>query len=436
MPPVVSVDRLAKRYVLGARRATGTLRGAVAEFSRGPLGLLRRRASDREQELWALRDVTFDIAHGEVVGFIGHNGAGKSTLLKILSRIVEPTSGSVRIRGRVGSLLEVGTGFHPDLTGRENVYLNGALLGMRRTEIARRFDEIVAFSELERFLDTPVKRYSSGMYTRLAFAVAAHLEPEVLIVDEVLAVGDLAFQKKCLGKMSDVARNGRTVLFVSHNLQAVNNLCTRALLLSGGSVAFDGDTRTAVDVYTRQYDSGATARRWSTTPHRDGDERAVLTALAVRQAGNETSTFYSDEPVEVELQVTVAASPRFAGLRIGFSLVNADQVEVLSSYFDDLERSAPGLAEPGVYDLRCTIPGHLLQEGAFRLVPDVSIANVKYFAGPGEVVEFSVANVRGVGSRWQQQGWRRSVLLPYLPWTTEVAALPADPRETPHAAMS
>ncbi len=435
MPPVVSVEGLSKRYMLGARGAPASLRDTLTQFARAPLSNLRRRASDREVEMWALRDVSFDIAHGEVVGFIGHNGAGKSTLLKVLSRIVEPTAGRVQIRGRVGSLLEVGTGFHPDLTGRENIFLNGALLGMRRSEIARQFDEIVAFSEIERFLDTPVKRYSSGMYTRLAFAVAAHLEPEVLIVDEVLAVGDIAFQKKCLGKMSDIARHGRTVLFVSHNVQAVNTLCTRALLLSGGRVLHDGDARKVVDAYCGQYDTGAAARRWPLTPlHRDGDDRAVLTALAVRQPGNETSTFYSDESIEVELQVTVAEAPRFVGLRIGFSLLSAEQVEVLSSYFDDLERSVPGLAEPGVYDLRCTIPAHLLQEGAYRLVPDVSIANVKPFAGPGEAVEFSVVNVRGVGSRWQQPGWRRSVTLPYLSWTTEVAALPLESRERRHAA--
>lgn len=435
MPPVVSVEGLSKRYMLGARSSSGSLRDTLTEFARAPLSNFRRRASDREVEMWALRDISFDIAHGEVVGFIGHNGAGKSTLLKVLSRIVEPTAGRVQIRGRVGSLLEVGTGFHPDLTGRENIFLNGALLGMRRSEIIRQFDEIVAFSEIERFLDTPVKRYSSGMYTRLAFAVAAHLEPEVLIVDEVLAVGDMAFQKKCLGKMSDIARHGRTVLFVSHNVQAVNSLCTRVLLLSGGRVTHDGDARSVVDSYCRQYDSGATARRWPLAPlHGDGDDRVVLTALAVRQRENETSTFYSDESIEIELQVTVAESPRFVGLRIGFSLVNADQIEVLSSYFDDSQRSVPGLAEPGVYDLRCTIPADLLREGAYRLVPDVSIANEKQFAGPGEMVEFSVTNVRGVGSRWQQPDWRRSVVLPLLPWVTEIAAFATEPAAVHHAA--
>ncbi len=424
MPTVVSVDRLAKVYRLGGRPTSDTLRDAVVQFARAPLGALRRRQSDDPlQELWALRDVSFDISDGDVVGFIGHNGAGKSTLLKVLARIVEPTSGRVQIRGRVGSLLEVGTGFHPDLTGRENVYLNGALLGMRRFEIARRFDEIVAFSELERFLDTPVKRYSSGMYMRLAFAVAAHLEPEVLIVDEVLAVGDIAFQKKCLGKMMDVAKHGRTVLFVSHNLQAIANLCSRALLLAGGRVVEDGAAAGVIDRYYQAFQTGQTARSFG--DRADGDNRIVLSALSVDQPGSELASFRSEAPVEVAMQVRVTAEPPFDGLVIGFSLFNSDNVEVLSSYYDDLERSPPGAAESGVYDMRCTIPGHLLQEGTYRLIPNIAIAEIKRFAGDEHAVEFSVSNVRGVGSRWQSHRWRRSVVLPYLPWIVEGAELPA-----------
>ena len=209
------------------------------------------------EEFWALKDVDFEIKRGEVVGIIGRNGAGKSTLLKILSRITEPTEGRVTINGRIGSLLEVGTGFHPELTGRENIYLNGAILGMRRAEIRRKFDEIVAFAEIEKFLDTPVKRYSSGMYVRLAFAVAAHLEPEILLVDEVLAVGDAEFQRKSLGKMSDVANGGRTVLFVSHNLAAVRSLCSRAFLFERGKLAFGGDVSAALTSYERAYRSSS-----------------------------------------------------------------------------------------------------------------------------------------------------------------------------------
>src|SRR5437763_16103246 len=248
MPPAIRVSNLSKLYHLGVRSPGGyrTLRESLMAAVTAPF---RRREDAARNDLWALKDVSFEVNRGEVVGIIGRNGAGKSTLLKILSRITEPTEGEVEIAGRVGSLLEVGTGFHPELTGRENVYLNGAILGMKRSEIDRRFDEIVAFSEIERFLETPVKHYSSGMYTRLAFAVAAHLNPEILIVDEVLAVGDAAFQKKCLGKMGDVAGQGRTVLFVSHNMQAVRQLCSRAMWLHAGSVAADGPAAEVTEKY-------------------------------------------------------------------------------------------------------------------------------------------------------------------------------------------
>jgi lipopolysaccharide transport system ATP-binding protein len=250
---VITVENLGKRYTLRHQAAQGLFRDKLAHSLRAPLRWLTRSstpAAPTEEEFWALRDVNFSINRGDVVGIIGRNGAGKSTLLKILSRITEPTTGRVRIRGRIASLLEVGTGFHPELSGRENIFLNGAVLGMTRTEIRRKFDEIVAFAEVERFLDTPVKHYSSGMYVRLAFAVAAHLEPEILIVDEVLAVGDAAFQKKCLGKMDEVARtSGRTVLFVSHNLHAVRQLCGSALLLQQGRIQAVGRTSQLLDLY-------------------------------------------------------------------------------------------------------------------------------------------------------------------------------------------
>jgi lipopolysaccharide transport system ATP-binding protein len=257
VPPPIVTSQLSKRYSLGSRqRGYGTLREALA-------GLVRSGRNGVEAEetrsIWALRDVDVTIDEGEVVGLIGHNGAGKSTLLKILSRITEPTSGFADVTGRVGSLLEVGTGFHPELTGRENIYLNGAILGMRRDEIRRRFDEIVEFAELQRFLDTPVKRYSSGMSVRLAFAVAAHLEPEILLVDEVLAVGDAAFQRKSLGKMSAVAAEGRTVVFVSHNLAVIQALCKRAVLLDRGVVAADATVLESMDVYLRMLEEGAAA---------------------------------------------------------------------------------------------------------------------------------------------------------------------------------
>jgi len=285
------IEKLGKEYRVNRAEATGnfgyrTLREDLTRLARAPLQMLRGQARpSRFEEFWALREVSFDIEPGEVVGIIGRNGAGKSTLLKILSRITKPTTGSVEIHGRVGSLLEVGTGFHPELSGRENVYLNGAILGMSRGEIARKFDEIVAFAEVERFLDTPVKRYSSGMYVRLAFAVAAYLEPEILIVDEVLAVGDMAFQHKCLGRMQEVGRTGRTVLFVSHNMAAIESLCTRAILLDGGRVACCGDTPDLVAEYRRRVMAPTTGMR----NRFSGQGRVLRSVTLVDDSGAPTS---------------------------------------------------------------------------------------------------------------------------------------------------
>jgi ABC-type polysaccharide/polyol phosphate transport system ATPase subunit len=279
--PIISVRGLGKKYVLGKSLRHDTFRDSLAGLVRGAL---RRRplpeSRQRAEEFWALKDVSFDVQEGEVLGIIGRNGAGKSTLLKVLSRITEPTTGEIRTRGRVASLLEVGTGFHPELTGRENVFLNGAILGMRQAEIRAKFDEIVAFSGVERFLDTPVKRYSSGMYVRLAFAVAAHLDPEILIVDEVLAVGDMQFQEKCLAKMEDVAKcQGRTVLFVSHNLSAVSRLCQTGLCLAAGRVNAGGTAAAVIDAYHRSVEpTPETAAR----PRElcDGEARVVDWALS------------------------------------------------------------------------------------------------------------------------------------------------------------
>ncbi len=251
---VIHVENLGKRYRIGQRERYYALRDIIASFLSAPLRLFHRPSPDTQNlipntHIWALKDVSFEVNRGDVVGIIGRNGAGKSTLLKILSRITDPTEGYIEIHGRVGSLLEVGTGFHPELTGRENIYLSGAILGMKRVEIRRKFDEIVSFAEIEKFLDTPVKYYSSGMYVRLAFAVAAHLEPEILLVDEVLAVGDATFQKKCLNKMQDVGREGRTVFFVSHNMPAITRLCQRAILLNEGHILCDGPSHQVVGTY-------------------------------------------------------------------------------------------------------------------------------------------------------------------------------------------
>jgi lipopolysaccharide transport system ATP-binding protein len=297
MLPVLQIEDLSKRYQLtqgSPRGAYGyrTLRDDLAEAVRAPFAALRKRlARARDEEFWALRGVNLEIGEGDVVGIIGRNGAGKSTLLKILSRITKPTTGEVRLRGRVGSLLEVGTGFHPELTGRENIFMNGAILGMKRQEICRKFDEIVQFAEVEQFLDTPVKRYSSGMYVRLAFAVAAHLEPEILIIDEVLAVGDLAFQRKCMRRMSEVGKSGCTVLFVSHNMPAIETLCTRAVLLDGGRVVGQGDVPDMIREYYRRTmsaegDFGGTAL---TAPRPHAQKQVFLSVTLVDDQGAPTN---------------------------------------------------------------------------------------------------------------------------------------------------
>jgi len=297
---IIRAENVSKKFILGQEKSSfRTLRDVLA----GSLAGLGKRSAPREV-FWALRDVSFNIAPGEIVGLIGRNGAGKSTLLKVLSRITEPTTGEIDLYGRVASLLEVGTGFHPELTGRENVYLNGAILGLTRSEIASRFDEIVEFSEVAQFLDTPIKRYSSGMYMRLAFAVAAHLNPEILIVDEVLAVGDAQFQRKCLGKVGEVARGGRTVILVSHNMATVGAFCTRALLLKGGRLTKDGDPFEVAEEYLRDSNSPvASAQDLRNHPDRRTPETFFTQFRLLNSDGEETSSFPVGEPITFELEL-------------------------------------------------------------------------------------------------------------------------------------
>ncbi len=310
--PIIRVENLGKRYRIGVPSPTAAnWRAAVWGGMRAPFRYLSEmsRPPTEAEILWALRDVSFEVKQGEVVGLIGRNGAGKSTLLKVLSRITDPTTGRAVIRGRIGSLLEVGTGFHPDLTGRENIYLSGTILGMRKAEIDRKFDEIVAFSDIAKFLDTPVKRYSSGMYVRLAFSVAAHLEPEVLLVDEVLAVGDLAFQRKCLGKMESIShQDGRTVIFVSHNMQSIRDLCPRSLLLSGGQVVQDGPTSSVQAAYYEEMRRSEVTSDTSVhdTRHRRGSGAVRFTGIRVQDVqGNATFDFAMGDTIRFVLSYQV-----------------------------------------------------------------------------------------------------------------------------------
>ncbi|HLL73874.1 MAG TPA: ABC transporter ATP-binding protein [Pyrinomonadaceae bacterium] len=423
--PIVQVERVSKSYRIGGLHpGYMTFREMFAGMVSAPLRRLRgddeRRPSS--QTIWALKDVSFEVRPGETVGFVGRNGAGKSTLLKILSRVTKPTAGEAALYGRVGSLLEVGTGFHPDLTGRENVFLNGAILGMRREEIARKFDEIVAFSELEQFIETPVKFYSSGMYVRLAFSVAAHLEPEILIMDEVLAVGDAAFQQKCLDKMNDIRREGRTIFFVSHDTAAVTRLCRRALFLERGRVVADGPAHEVISEYL--------SANWQARAERDWDEReapgggvARLRRLRVSDERGETLAVADiRRPVRVELTYEVLQPGHTLAPHV--EIYNDEGAHLFSTHDTSAEwRRAPRPA--GTYTSAVEIPGNLLPEGTLLAYASI----VSHFpatalhAQEREGVAFQVVDaLAGDSARGDYTGPIPGALRPLLPWATRFDA--------------
>lgn len=367
---IIRTENLGKVYRIGERwGGYKTLRDTIGNTSSALLRYLRRipqtsNPNNQPDRIWALKGISLGIKRGEVVGIIGHNGAGKTTLLKILSRITEPTEGWAEIHGRVGSLLEVGTGFHPELTGRENIYLNGAILGMKKTEIKRKFDEIVAFAEIEKFIDTPVKRYSSGMYVRLAFAVAAHLDPEILLVDEVLAVGDVAFQKKCLGKMGNVAKEGRTVLFVSHNMGAITRLCPRAIRLGEGHIVADGSTRKIVEHY--QMEQFQPIAAWQRPHALKPSPEFEFTAVRVKkQSGQVCGVFSGDEPITIEIEYIVKRY--LNGSSINAWLYNAQGTAIFCTADNDASSVSALPRDPGKYLTRFSIPGNLLAPGRCSL---------------------------------------------------------------------
>jgi lipopolysaccharide transport system ATP-binding protein len=357
----VEAEGLSKRFRLGKQQRYQTLRDTLANSLTAPLRRLRSRPSSNGEAgtIWALRDVSFTVRHGEVVGIMGRNGAGKSTLLKLLSRITAPTEGNARIQGRVGSLLEVGTGFHPELTGRENIFLNGSILGMRRWEIERKFDEIVDFSEVEKFLDTQIKHYSSGMQMKLAFAVAAHLQPEILIVDEVLAVGDALFQKKCLGKMGEVSKQGRTVLFVTHNLSALQTLCRRAIWISGGRLVADGQAAEVVSGYLKQCASPKTESVWEDPQTAPGDDKVRLHRVTVAVSQEPDQTITVRTPLDIEFGYWNLIPG--ARLNISFFLYTLEEVCV----FNAVSESEP--RPRGLIRQVCHIPGDLLNDGSYYI---------------------------------------------------------------------
>jgi lipopolysaccharide transport system ATP-binding protein len=420
--PSIRVDQLSKRYHIGARRRHDSLREAIVDIAAAPVRRLRRfgRSSHRAQDtIWALRDVSFEVRPGEVVGIIGRNGAGKSTLLKILSRITEPTAGRAELRGRAGSLLEVGTGFHPELTGRENVFLSGAVLGMSRREIKARFDEIVAFSGVETFLDTPIKRYSSGMRVRLGFAVAAHLSPDILLVDEVLAVGDAAFQRKCLGKMSEVSRCGRTVLFVSHNIGSIKSLCGRAMLLRDGRLAARGEAEEVVDRYLSELSAaeGPLESRFERA-EQEAPGSAELKLLRVTlhgEAGEPKGAFAADESIHVRCEYRQLAP--LSGLRFAVQVRTADG-EVAFTGTDHSLRQLRDFA-PGRYVTTCVIPGGLLNLRQYVVCVWAGIPDVKYLLRPSEVARFGVIGIGNQGSDFVEKRPWPGVVCPKLRWALE-----------------
>jgi lipopolysaccharide transport system ATP-binding protein len=419
---VISIEDLSKSYRLGVI-GTGTFYGDIKRWwarQRGQpdpyLKVGEANHGNRDGEtVWALKDINFSVNQGDAVGIIGRNGAGKSTLLKILSRVAAPTSGLLKVKGRIASLLEVGTGFHPELTGRENIYLNGAILGMNRAEVSRKFDEIVAFSGVERFIDTPVKRYSSGMYVRLAFAVAAHLEPEILIVDEVLAVGDAEFQKKCLGKMRHVAHEGRTVLFVSHNMHAIANFCENVIWLNKGQIQLVGNTSHVIEQYLSSETYNRSDAVWDLS-NAPGNDNVRLRAIRVSdQSGSILCNAKLSEPISVEMEYWVL-KPNMV-LNPNFHIYNHLDICLFATgnFHDPVwnERSY----EPGLYKATCLIPGHYLNEGRYTVSAIVIKDKNEPQARVEQFISFNVyddnSNRGGYVDKWI------GLVRPLLAWTVQ-----------------
>ena len=431
---VILVEGLSKSYLVGHQSVRdGGYTSLRDVIDREAKNLARKTASlfrgqqilqgDEVEEFWALKDVGFEVKQGDILGIVGRNGAGKSTLLKILSRITEPTKGRVTLKGHVASLLEVGTGFHPELTGRENIYLNGAILGMMRANIQAKFDDIVAFAEVEKFIDTPVKRYSSGMYMRLAFAVAAHLEPEILVIDEVLAVGDAQFQKKCIGKMSDVAHQGRTVLFVSHNMVAVRSLCTRALLLEQGKIVTDGDVDKVIDRYLESGLETQGVVAWSDPAQAPGDDCVRLKSISVSCDGMEPGKVDIQKDFRVNVEYWVLQGD--SRIIVSFHLHNAHGELLLTSsnMTSASETYDPWVEQPyptGLYCTSCVFPGRVFNDGIYAVTVYINDNSVfRSHVHEREALKFEIVDTGFMREEYHGP-WLGSLRMK-LPWSTESA---------------
>lgn len=418
----VKVENISKRYRIGlAQERPDTLRDLLVSGVERVRHMFTPKKGGRYESpshIWALKDVSFEVERGQVLGIVGRNGAGKSTLLKILSRVTDPTEGHGEIHGRVGSLLEVGTGFHPELSGRENIYLNGAILGMRREEIDRKFDEIVAFSEVGKFIDTPVKRFSSGMYLRLAFAVAAHLEPEILVVDEVLAVGDAEFQRKCLGKMNDVAQEGRTVLFVSHNMSAILRLTQETIVLDNGQIVMRAPTPEAVDHYLNMGLTKQGERNWQVEEFTDEMKPFQPVALRVlNPLGQVVDTVNAADGFNIELEYNLTEA--ISGLRVGLYLMTTRGEFVFTTFdTDDPSMYENFTVRPaGHYTSRCYIPSNLMNEGRFVLGVNASVYRIKRYFQDDKALTFTVDATGAPGKHWPEK--RLGPVRPKLDWKIE-----------------
>lgn len=411
--PVIKIENLSKRYLIGHRESYISLRDQIVD-------MFSFKKKEKKEEFWALKGINMSIEKGENIGIIGKNGAGKSTLLKILSQITPPTTGKITMRGRVASLLEVGTGFNPELTGRENIYLNGAILGMTRKEISRKFDEIVAFSEVEKFLDTPVKRYSSGMYVRLAFAVAAHLEPEILIVDEVLAVGDAEFQKKCLGKMSEVGKDGRTVLFVSHNMGAIANLCSKVLVLDHGQPIFFGNTQEGITKYIETSKEGSGEVSWDSPETAPGGENVKLKSVRILSGDKPTA----DVSIDQETKIEICYWNLKEGAKLGTDIHLKDElgsyILATADYPSTNLVKDPWYGTPrpiGLYKSVCILPANFLNERYYSI--DFGVANNRreYELNVQDVMSFTGVDTGDMKKEYNGE-WV-GLVRPKLAWKTE-----------------